>query len=62
MRNSATRPLWAQGMLTLAWIVVPSMLRKQDAANVGLDERDMRILHPASRVAGGTTTVLVSRS
>jgi hypothetical protein len=59
MRNSATRPLWAQGMLALAWIVVSSLLRKQDAGNVGLVERDARILHSASRVADGTTTALI---
>ena len=36
MRNSATRPLSASvGMLTVAWIVVSSMLRKQDAGTWG---------------------------
>ena len=60
MSNSATRPLSANvGMLTVAWIVVSSMLRKQDAGNVGRDERDLRIAHSASRFADGTTSALI---
>jgi hypothetical protein len=60
MRNSATRPMWVNvGMLTVAWIVVSSMLRKQDAGNVGLDERDLRVEHSASRFADGTTSALI---
>lgn len=60
LRNSATRPLWTNlGLLIFGWIVVASMLRKQDAGNVGLDERDLRIAHTASRFADGAMTLLI---
>jgi hypothetical protein len=60
LRNSATQPLSANvGTLTVAWIVVSSMLRKQDAGNVGRDERDLRIAHSASHFADGTASALI---
>jgi hypothetical protein len=60
MRNSATRPLWTNvGMLIFGWIVVASMLRRQDVNGVELDERDLRIAHGASRFADGTLTLLI---
>jgi hypothetical protein len=60
LRNSATRPLWTNvGMLIVAWIVVGSMLRRQEAAGVELDERDLRIAHRASRFADGSLTLLI---
>lgn len=60
LRNSATRPLWTNlAMLIIGWIVVASMLRRQDAGAVELDERDLRIAHKASRVADGTLMLLI---
>ncbi len=60
LRNSATRPLWTNlGLLIFGWIVVSSMLRKQDAGSVGLDERDLRVAHAASRFADGALILLV---
>ena len=60
LRNSATRPLWTNvGMLIFGWIVVGSMLRRQEAAGVELDERDLRIAHRASRFADGSLTLLI---
>jgi hypothetical protein len=60
LRNSATRPLWTNvGMLIFGWIVVGSMLRRQNAAGVELDERDLRIAHRASRFADGSLMLLI---
>jgi hypothetical protein len=60
LRNSATRPLWINlGMLIFGWIVISSMLRKQYAGNVQLDERDLRIAHRASRFADGALALLI---
>jgi len=60
LRNSATRPLWTNfGLLIFGWIVVASILRKQDGGNVGLDERDLRIAHRASRFADGAMVLLI---
>jgi len=60
LRNSATRPLWINlGMLIFGWIVIGSMLRRQDAAAVQLDERDLRIAHRASRFADGALALLI---
>jgi hypothetical protein len=60
LRNSATRPLWTNvGMLIFGWIVIASLLRRQDNGGVDLDERDLRIAHSASRFADGGTTLLV---
>ena len=60
MRNSATRPLWSNaGMLMVGWLVVSTLLRKQGAGSVALDERDLRIAHGASRFADGATTLLI---
>ena len=59
LRNSATRPFWTNlGLLIFGWIGVSSMLRKQDAG-VGLDERDLRVAHAASRYADGALMLLV---
>lgn len=60
MRNWATRRLWANlGLLIFGWIVVGSMLRRQDAAGVQLDERDLRVAHGASRFADGALTLFI---
>jgi hypothetical protein len=59
-RNSATRPLWTNvGMLVFGWIVVTSMLRRQDAGGVELDERDLRIAHQATRFADGAMALMI---
>lgn len=60
LRNSATRPLWINvGMLIFGWIVVSSMVRKQEGGDVELDERDLRIAHAGTRFADGITTLLI---
>jgi len=60
LRNSATRPFWINlGMLIFGWIVIGSMVRKQDADAVQLDERDLRIAHRAARYADGTLALLI---
>ena len=60
LRNAGTRRLWTNvGMLLFGWIVVASMLRRQDADSVELDERDLRIAHVASRFADGGLTLLI---
>jgi hypothetical protein len=60
LRNSATRPLWTNlGLLFVGWIIVASMLRKQDAGGVELDERDLRVAHTAARFADGALTSLI---
>lgn len=60
LRNSATRPLWTNvGMLIFGWIVVSSLLRKQDVDGVEHDERDLRIAHSATRFADGAMSLLI---
>jgi len=60
LRNSATRPLWTNvGMLVFGWIVIASILRRQDTGGVDLDERDLRIAHSASRFADGGMSLLI---
>lgn len=59
-RNPASRALWANlGLLIFGWIVIGTMLRKQDAGGVQLDERDLRIQHRAARVADGWMSLLI---
>lgn len=60
LRNAATSPLWTNlGLLITGWVVVASMVRRQEAGGVTLDERDLRIAHTASRFAEGAMLVLV---
>src|SRR4029079_14204692 len=60
MRNSATRPMMVNlGLLGVGWIVVSSALRRQDAGDVRLDERDLRIAHSAARFAEGALVLLI---
>jgi hypothetical protein len=60
LRNPATSHLWVNvGMLLVGWIVVSSILRRQDAGGVALDERDLRIAHGASRFADAGSTLLM---
>ncbi|HEX5161439.1 MAG TPA: DUF2178 domain-containing protein [Steroidobacteraceae bacterium] len=59
-RNPATRALWTNlGLLIFGWIVIGTMLRRQDAGGVTLDERDLRIQHRAARVADGCMSLLI---
>jgi hypothetical protein len=60
MRNPATRALWSNlGLLIFGWVVVASMLRRQNPQDVQLDERDLRIAHRASRFADGTMVLFI---
>jgi hypothetical protein len=60
LRNSATRPLWANlGILMVGWIVIAGILRKQDAGGVERDERDLRIAHQAARIADGVMMLFI---
>ncbi|HEX6397885.1 MAG TPA: hypothetical protein VFZ95_10700 [Steroidobacteraceae bacterium] len=58
--NSATRNLGIRiAMPVFGWIVVTSMLARQEPGAVRLDERDLRIAHAASRFADGGTTLFI---
>jgi hypothetical protein len=44
LRNAATRPAWGHlGMSIFGWMVMGSILRKQDSGGVQFDQRDLRI-------------------
>jgi hypothetical protein len=49
--------LWL--MPIFGWMVMGSILRKQDSGGVQFDQRDLRIAHRASRVADGALALLV---
>ena len=60
MSNSATRGLWIRiAMPMFGWIVISTMLTRQDSGTVRLDERDLRIAHSGSRFADGAMTLLI---
>jgi hypothetical protein len=60
LRNAATRPASGHfGMSIFGWMVMGSILRKQDSGGVQFDQRDLRIAHRASRVADGALALLV---
>jgi hypothetical protein len=60
MYNHASKRLWINlGLLMVAWIVIASVLARQDGDGAQQDERDLRIAHKAARAANGAMTLLI---
>jgi len=49
-------------MLIIGWIVVAGVVRAGNRETVGLDERDLRIQHAASRAGSGLMAMLIAKT